>query len=163
MRQLQTICAALLFCIATPILADANSHAAEARRFLELTRVDRLTVPAYAQVRQMFAQRFAQAGGSEAQKTVLERYQAKANAALDKAVNWDKLGPELVPMYTDAFTEAELKQLVAFYQTPLGRKLLERMPQLMAMSAQHTQERLRTVAPEVDRLLGEMSNELKKP
>ena len=162
MTRLRVYCSALLLLVSAPLLAEPQaSHAAEARRFLELTRVDRLAVPAYGQVQQMFAQRFAQAGGKAEQKPLLERYQAQANAALDRVVGWDQLGPDLVALYSDAFTEAELKQLIAFYQTPLGSKLLEQMPQLMAISAQRTQERLRAAAPEVDRLLGQMSAELK--
>lgn len=109
----------------------------------------------------MFAQRFAQAGGSEAQKAVLERYQAQADTALDKVVGEGKLDEALVALYTDAFSEAELKELLAFYQTPVGRKVLEQMPQLMAHSAQLTQARLQQAVPEVDRLLGAMTSELK--
>ena len=51
-------------------------------------------------------------------------------------------------------------ELLAFYQTPVGRKVLEQMPQLMAHAAQLTQERLQRAVPEVDKLLGEMAAEL---
>ncbi|WP_043310782.1 DUF2059 domain-containing protein [Pseudomonas sp. ML96] len=161
MIRLRAACSLLLLLACGPLLADPASHAAEAKRFLELTRADKLAVPAYMQVRQMFAQRFAQAGGNEAKKALLERYQAQAVTALDKVVGEGKLDNELVSLYTDAFTEAELKELLAFYQTPVGRKVLEQMPQLMAHSAQLTQERLQKAVPEVDKLLGEMTAELK--
>ena len=142
MTRLRAVFSLLLLFASGPLLAASASHAAEAKRFVELTRVDKLAVPAYMQVRQMFAQRFAQAGGSEAQKAVLERYQAQADTALDKVVGEGKLDEALVALYTDAFSEAELKELLAFYQTPVGRKVLEQMPQLMAHSAQLTQARL---------------------
>jgi len=162
MIRLRALCAFLLLLASPWLLADPQaSHAAEARRFLELTRTDKLTVPAYAQVQQMFAQRFAEAQGRDSQKPILERYQAQANAALDRVVGWQTLQPELVDLYVRAFSEAELKELLAFYQTPLGRKVLERMPQLMAMSAQLTQDRLQRAVPEVNQLLAEMSAELK--
>lgn len=161
MIRLRALCSLLLLLASGPLLADTSpSHVAEAKRFLELSRADRLAVPAYMQVRQMFAQRFAQAGGGEAQKAVLERYQAQANTALDKVVGEGQLDEALVALYTDAFTEAELKELLAFYQTPVGRKVLEQMPQLMAHAAQLTQERLQRAVPEVDKLLGEMAAEL---
>ncbi|MDD0843147.1 DUF2059 domain-containing protein [Pseudomonas sp. Gutcm_11s] len=161
MIRLRAACSLLLLLVCGPLLADPASHAVEAKRFLELTRADKLAVPAYMQVRQMFAQRFVQAGGNEVQKALLERYQAQAVTALDKVVGEGKLDNELVSLYTDAFTEAELKELLAFYQTPVGRKVLEQMPQLMAHSAQLTQERLQKAVPEVDKLLGEMTAELK--
>ena len=50
-----TLCSALA-------QADVAQHAADAERFLKLARADRLTLPVYAQVQQMFAQRFAEAG-----------------------------------------------------------------------------------------------------
>jgi len=159
MPGLRVICAALLFA-STQALADAASHAADAEKFLKLAHADRLTVPVYAQVQQMFAQRFAQAPASEGKQALLESYQAKANAALDKAVGWDQLKPELVKLYTTNFSEAEMKDLLAFYQSPLGRKVLEKMPSLTAESAQMTQARLETAVPEVNKLLAEMSKEL---
>ncbi|MEO4046335.1 DUF2059 domain-containing protein [Pseudomonas sp. CAU 1711] len=161
MTRLRVILSVFLLLAGGPLLADPQSHAAEARRFLQLTRADKLSVPAYAQVQQMFAQRFAQVQGKDNQKPILERYQAQANAALDKAVGWQTLEPELVDLYVRAFSEAELKELLAFYQTPTGRKLLEQLPQLTAMSAQLTQDRLQQAVPEVNQLLGEMSAELK--
>lgn len=161
MARLPALCSFLLLLASGPLLAEqAASHVAEAKRFVALSRADRLAVPAHMQVRQMFAQRFAQAGGSEAQKAVLERYQAQADAALERVVGHGKLEPELASLYADAFTEAELKELLAFYQTPVGRKVLEQMPQLMAHAAQLTQERLQQAVPEVDKLLGEMTAEL---
>ena len=162
MTRFRALCtAALLVCATGQVMADAKSHAADAEKFLILAHADKLAVPVYAQVQQMFAQRFAQAGGSVAQKAVLERYQAQADTALDKVVGEGKLDEALLALYTDAFSEAELKELLAFYQTPVGRKVLEQMPQLMAHSAQLTQARLQQAVPEVDRLLGAMTSELK--
>lgn len=160
MLRLRVLFTCLLLTASGPVLADAASHAAAAKRFLELSRADTLAVPAHLQVRQMFAQRFAEAGAGAAQQAILERYQAQAAAAIEKAVGRDRLQPELISLYTDAFSEAELQEVLAFYQTPVGRKVLEQMPQLMAHAGQLTQERLQQAVPEVNRLLGEMSAEL---
>ncbi|MGH8353335.1 MAG: DUF2059 domain-containing protein [Pseudomonas sp.] len=166
MTRLRILCTALLFaCVSGPALADSASHAANAEQFLKLAHADKLAVPVYAQVQQMFAQRFTQAQAPEGKKALLESYQAKANAALDKAVSWDKLKPEMVKLYTDNFSESELKDLIAFYQSPLGKKVLEKMPTLTAQSAQMTQAKLETAVPEVNKLLADMAKELepKKP
>jgi uncharacterized protein len=48
-----------------------------------------------------------------------------------KYFDWDVIGPQLVDVYMKTFTEAELRELVAFYRTPTGRKALARMPVLM--------------------------------
>ncbi|MBU3056742.1 DUF2059 domain-containing protein [Pseudomonas indica] len=161
MTRFRALCAAaLLACAGGQALADDASHAANAEQFLKLAHADKLTVPVYAQVQQMFAQRFAESKAPEAKKAVLESYQAKANAALDRAVGWDKLKPDMVKLYTSNFSESELKDLIAFYQSPLGKKVMEKMPALTAQSAQLTQAKLETAVPEVNKLLGDMNKEL---
>lgn len=167
MRRLTTLCSAvLLTCSAGQALADAASHAADAERFLRLANADKLAVPAYAQVQHMFAQRFAQVQAPEGKKALLESYQAKANASLDKAVSWDKIKPDMVKLYTSNFSEQELKELIAFYQSPLGKKMLGKMPTLTEQSAKLAQAKLETAVPEVNKLLADMTEELapaKKP
>lgn len=37
-----------------------------------------------------------------------------------------------VPIYAKHFTDAEVKQLMAFYETPIGQKSMQVMPQLMS-------------------------------
>ncbi|MDT4812241.1 hypothetical protein FQZ97_451980 [compost metagenome] len=158
MTNLRKICtAALLVGFSSVALADS---AAEAEKFLKQVHADRLTTPVYAQVQQMFAQRFAQAKAPESKKAVLDRYQAKANTELDRAVGWDKIKPDLIKLYTDNFTESELKQLNTFYASPLGKKVLERMPRLTAQSAQLTQSKLQNAVDPVNKLLADMDKEL---
>ncbi|MGL4315584.1 MAG: DUF2059 domain-containing protein [Pseudomonas sp.] len=160
MSRLTLVCSALLLAISTPLLADDASHAAQARKLLEITHANKLTVPVYSQVQQAFAQRFAEAQAPESKKALLESYQAKANVALDKAIGWQKLEPQMVSLYSAAFTEAELKELIAFYQSPTGSKVLARMPALMAQSVQISQSQLQPAVPEVNKLLTDMSAEL---
>ncbi|WNF44979.1 DUF2059 domain-containing protein [Pseudomonas sp. SG20056] len=166
MSRLPAFCAALILtCGSAEVLADAKSHAADAERFLLLARADKLAVPVYAQVQQMFAQRFAESNAPQSDKAVLETYQAQANAALEQAVGWDKLKPDMVKLYTSNFDEQEMKDLIRFYESPLGKKVLEKMPTLTAQSAQLTQGKLETAVPKVNQLLAEMTTKLtpKKP
>lgn len=157
--------ALILTCGSAQVLADAKSHAADAERFLLLARADKLAVPVYAQVQQMFAQRFAESNAPQSEKAVLETYQAQANAALEQAVGWEKLKPDMVKLYTSNFNEQEMKELIRFYESPLGKKVLEKMPTLTAQSAQLTQGKLETAVPKVNQLLADMTAKLtpKKP
>ncbi|MBC3950265.1 MULTISPECIES: DUF2059 domain-containing protein [Pseudomonas] len=161
MTRLRAICtAAVLVCASGQVLADTASHNASAETFLKLANADKLGTPVYMQVQQMFAQRFAETKAPEAKKAVLETYQAKANAALDQAIGWNKLKPDMVKLYTANFTESELKDLVAFYQSPLGKKVLTKMPELTQQSAQLTQGKLESAVPVVNKLLADMTTEL---
>jgi len=146
--------------------ADSANHATQAERFLELVNADRLAVPVYAQVQQMFAQRFEQTQAPESKRALLEQYQSKADAALDKAIGWEQIKPDLIKLYTETFTEQELTQLNEFYDSALGKKMLSTLPELNARSAQVTQAKLESAVPQVNKLLAEMTAELdtqKKP
>ena len=161
MLRVFSVCTAFILSLASVAAnADQASHARNAERFLQLANADRLAVPVYAQVQQMFAQRFAETQAPENKKALLERYQAKADTALDKAIGWKKLEPELVSIYTSQFTERELAELIEFYESPLGKKMLDELPELNARSAQLTQKKLEAAVPEVNKLLAEMTAEL---
>ncbi|MFQ6576145.1 DUF2059 domain-containing protein [Pseudomonas sp. UM16] len=161
MTRLRALCTAVaLVCASGQVLADTASHNASAEKFLMMAHADKLGTPVYMQVQQMFAQRFEQTKAPASKKAVLDTYQAKANAALDQAIGWNKLKPDMVKLYTTTFTEKELKDLVAFYQSPLGKKVLEKMPQVTQQSAQLTQKKLESAVPVVNKLLADMTKEL---
>jgi hypothetical protein len=161
MTRLRAICAAVaLVCASGQVLADTASHEASAVAFLKLAHADQLGAPVYMQVQQMFAQRFAETKAPASKQATLETYQAKANAALNQVISWDKLQPDMVKLYTSNFTESELKDLVAFYQSPLGQKVQAKMPQISQQSFQLTQSKLESAVPVVNKLLADMTKEL---
>lgn len=164
MIRLRAFCtAAVLVCASGSVFADQASHNASAEAFLMMAHADKLGTPVYMQVQEMFAQRFAQSQAPDAKRPVLDSYQAKANAALDSAIGWDKLKPDMIKLYTDNFSEAELKDLVKFYQSPLGQKVLQKMPQVTQQSAQLTQSKLESAVPVVNKLLADMTAEITPP
>lgn len=161
MTRLRALCTAVvLVCASGQVLADTASHNASAEAFLKLAHADKLGTPVYMQVQQMFAQRFEQTKAPASKKAVLDSYQAKADAALDQAIGWNKLKPDMVKLYTSTFSESELKDLVKFYESPLGKKVLEKMPMVTQQSAQLTQQKLESAVPVVNKLLSDMTTEL---
>jgi hypothetical protein len=54
---------------------------------------------------------------------------------LRKYMTWDAMLPELTKMYTETFTDAELKEMTAFYGSPAGQKSLTKIPELMQRTA----------------------------
>jgi len=78
---------------------------------------------------------------------------------------------EMVKLYADAFTDAELDELLAFYRSPLGQKSLERMPELMRRGAdigsriakQHTGELEEMIAKRKKELEEKAAHEAEEP
>ena len=90
------------------------------------------------QMNQIFSQIIAQAPPEDAQK-------------VRELINIDEMIGRLVPVYEKYFSEEELKNLTAFYQSPLGRKLLMATPVIVEESMQasmaYLQERLQIQSP----------------
>ncbi len=70
-----------------------------------------------------------------------------------------ELSQELVRVYTQFFTEAELREAVAFYKTPLGKKLLADEPKVAEASMKAADEWSQKFAAEVT---NKMRAELRK-
>lgn len=65
----------------------------------------------------------------------------------------DDMIEEIVPLYARHFTADEMRQLAAFYRTPVGAKALEKMPQLMGEGMRIGQK---VVEPRVQKLMREL-------
>ncbi len=50
---------------------------------------------------------------------------------MDKYLNWDNLKKDMSKIYASEFSESEMKELTKFYQSPLGKKMIEKSPELM--------------------------------
>jgi hypothetical protein len=64
-------------------------------------------------------------------------------------MNWAVLEPEFTRLYLEVFSEAELRDLTRFYESPLGRTLLDKMPLLMAKSQEVTARRVQAAMPQL--------------
>ena len=77
----------------------------------------------------------------------------------DLAPRLDELSNEMARLYATKFTEPELKELLAFNKSPLGKKLLAEQPTIVDASLQFAQTWANSLSDEV---VGKMRDELKK-
>lgn len=71
----------------------------------------------------------------------------------------DELTVEMARQYAMRFTEPELKEVLAFYTSPTGKKLLTEQPQVADVSLRFAQDWATKLSDEV---VGKMREELKK-
>jgi hypothetical protein len=75
---------------------------------------------------------------------------------------WDRIGPLLVDLYAETYTEAELHDIIAFYRTPTGRRLLETQSELTARAAEIGNQQVQARMDVLQRLLAERAAELEE-
>lgn len=75
---------------------------------------------------------------------------------LNKYCSWETLKPDMCTMYAREFSEAELKELTAFYKTPLGIKLNQKQPILMQTAMNIGQQSVINHQSELQQLMVEV-------
>jgi hypothetical protein len=77
----------------------------------------------------------------------------------DLAPRFDELANEVARNYAARFNEQELKDLLAFYKSPIGKKLISEQPQVADASMKFAQTWANTLS---DQVIAKMRDELKK-
>lgn len=77
----------------------------------------------------------------------------------DLAPRADEITNEVAKYYATNFSDAELKDILAFYKTPAGKKLLERQPRIVDESIKFAQTWANKLSDEV---VAKMREEMKK-
>jgi hypothetical protein len=83
------------------------------------------------------------------QNPAIAPYQAEMKNFFGKYMSWASLKDDMVKIYTDEFSESELNELNKFYQTPVGKKSIQRMPALLTKGSEMGQKRIQEHLPEL--------------
>ncbi len=82
-----------------------------------------------------------------------------AQLRTDLTPRFSELGNELARLYAVNFTEPELKTIVAFYKSPVGKRLLAQQPKVVETGMRYAQDWANKLSDEV---IKKMREELKK-
>ena len=120
--------------------ADETSHRKATETLFALTGMETLIGQSIDQMLAIQVQ----------QNPALAQFQPQMKAFLNKYMSWASLKDDMAKLYMAEFTEAELNELIKFYQTPLGKKTIQKMPGLMAKGAEIGQKRVQEHLPELE-------------
>ena len=151
-----TVCAVSLLC---PALTRAAGDDEAARRtgaeaLLKSMHTEQTLNNATVRVFQM-VDKYSQSlvsGQSDAapeQKAAIQKAQDEAHGIINKQLSWDALKGDFIQAYAEAFTEDELKGMTAFYDSPIGQKLIEKQPAVTEKMGRLTQQKMMGVMPTI--------------
>lgn len=86
----------------------------------------------------------------------------KLKVLLREEVNWDTLKEPMIDLYMAHYTEQELQDMLAFYQSETGQSVVKKMPEVMAASMQITQQLMKDVYPKLFEMTKESEESLHK-
>lgn len=82
---------------------------------------------------------------------------------LKDQLSWEKLEKIYIPIYRESFTQEEIDGLIAFYSSPAGKALVEKMPLVMQKSMLAMQQVIGPMMQQIQKAVAESAEELKHP
>ncbi len=131
---------AVAFFQTAPARADEASHRKAVESLFALMGMETVLAQSIDQMLAMQVQ------GNPA----IAQFQPQMKAFLNKYMSWASLKDDMAKIYMAEFSESELNELTKFYQTPLGKKTIQKMPALMAKGAEIGQKRVQEHMPELE-------------
>ena len=123
-------------------------YRSEIERLMEVTRMDRMA----EQMNKLVGQQIANMRDPDTPEDLV-RIQAIVSEMLTESKLFEDLLDEMIPLYAKYFSQEDIRQMIEWYELPIGKKSIEIMPQLMQdvseMSMRYTFERTQDVMGEV--------------
>ncbi|WKB54022.1 DUF2059 domain-containing protein [Eleftheria terrae] len=140
----------LALCMAWALSGAAGAAAptvASIEELLEVSGAEQTTVAMQSQVdelmkREMDAAFEGRTLTPELQQA-MDRFRDKAAAILRETTSWSRMKDVHVRLYAETLTQEEVDSLLAFYRSPGGQAVLNKMPLLMQRTMLASQERMR--------------------
>ncbi|MBC7922129.1 MAG: DUF2059 domain-containing protein [Ferruginibacter sp.] len=129
-----------------------DSHRAAAEAMLVATQAENNFD---ASIDQLLAQQVGQNPGMKDYEGVMKTFFAKY-------MSWNALKEEMTKLYTDEFSEEELKKLTVFYQTDVGKKMVAKQTVILQKSMALGQQLVRSHMPELQEAIQKRREELEK-
>jgi len=134
-------------------LADEASHRLAVEKLFELTAMQQKIDESVTSVLAL----------QLAQSPELQSHQEEVRDFLERYIGWDSLKEAMIEMYLQEFTEQELNEMNAFYGSPTGRKVIERLPVLVEKRNRLAMQRLQENIGELQDAINTRREQQKQP
>jgi uncharacterized protein len=154
--------AALTFSSLSAVAASSESI----ERLLQLTKVQKMFVVYGEQLdgflKTTLKQAFAENQMGEVTDEFVNVYASKIAQELRKEMSWDKMKGQYIQLYSEIFTQEEIDAQLAFYDSPAGRSIVEKIPVLTQKSMALGQQTMAPMMQRLQQLVAESLEEAKK-
>ena len=90
----------------------------------------------------------------------IEKRHNETMAAVKELLDWNKLEPMYVRVYQKSFTQQEVDGMIAFYRTPTGQAVLNKMPVVLQNTMAEVQQMMQPMVQRMQRMQQEVVAEI---
>lgn len=92
-------------------------------------------------------------------KKAIDDFVKEYNATVSNELSWSKLKPNYVKVYAETFTQDEINGMLAFYKTPAGQAMIQKMPVVMQKTMVMTQQQVQPMMQKIQTSLNKALHE----
>ncbi len=159
---LSILIAVITIGICSSAWSDTEAHRQAAEQVLKLTRAHRMLEPMIRQMQQRQLKQLEEMNLPKEAYVITEKYILRMNELLKAELAWDKMEDDYINLYATVFSEKELGELVQFFKSSIGQKMVEKNPGLMHEVMLLGQNRLMKIMPQMQAISDEMVRELRE-
>ncbi|ATG77045.1 DUF2059 domain-containing protein [Pseudoalteromonas sp. 1_2015MBL_MicDiv] len=150
-----------LLIFSSSLYAEQNSKQQKIDELINVMNMDAMVDSMYGQVEGMMKGMSDQMGVKPSEQAIFDKYYGDMTTVLKTEMSWAKMQPMMISVYDKHFSEQEIADMLAFYKTDTGQKILEKMPVVMQESMQMSQSLMKDAMPKIQDIAGKLSEELK--
>ena len=150
-----------LLIFSSSLYAEQNSKQQKIDELINVMNMDAMVDSMYGQVEGMMKGMSDQMGIKPSEQAIFDKYYGDMTTVLKTEMSWAKMQPMMISVYEKHFSEQEIADMLAFYKTDTGQKILEKMPVVMQESMQMSQSLMKDAIPKIQDIAGKLSEELK--
>ena len=167
MRPMIALLFVTLLLVHAPVRAYAATPTADSiERLMEITQSKALLEQSYANleknIRQLVLQSMGERQPTDAQLRLLDDLIARMSDLYRQEISWERLHPQFITLYMEAFDQAEIDGMLAFYEGAKGRATIAKMPMVQEKSQAMMQKMLMNLMPKLNALAVETLADMKQ-
>jgi hypothetical protein len=154
------LAALLTFSFAFSVAAQEDTRRAMVEKLMVLTKQDRLYEQVFPQFKQLVLQQVKQLNVTPDQSPLIDKFWNKMFDLMKEEMSWEKTKEDFIQLYISVYTEEELQELIKFYESPVGQKMIAKMPLLMQQTMAISQKYTANMMPKIQKMVKELVDEL---
>jgi uncharacterized protein len=155
---MRSVIAGLLMLLAAPAVwsQDAPPTEASIRQLFEVMHTSKLLDSMMTQIDQVMHSSIQQSLKGQKlnaeQQQILDDMGSELAGMVKQYLKWSDLEPQMIAIYRKTFSQQEIDGMLAFYRSPTGQAVIEKLPLAMQNMMQSTMQRVGDLQPKIAQL-----------
>jgi hypothetical protein len=139
---------------AAPATPATDGQTKLALQLMQAMDIDHMMQNISTQMMSAYDQQFQSLAKCDEAQPIASDFSKELSQKVMSTITSDDFKVGIAAIYAEVLSEDELRQSIAFYESPVGKKLLARLPELMKKSVELSQERIADITPDLQEIGG---------